>query len=125
AAAPRAVGRAARAAHRRAAAGRSSRRRGVRQQEPAIDVEARSGARRGADDHRPRRHCRRRVCADPGQESRCRHRRRGKGAGACHGLAPAARCQDRWARCRRRACGCDHPCAPLGEQPGGPYSKAM
>ena len=71
--AARGSGSAARSTARRARARRRRGRGGVRQQEPAVDAEARPGARRDPDVRRAGRNCRRRICAAPRQEGRGRH----------------------------------------------------
>ena len=73
----------------------TARRRGgrgsVRQQEPAVDAEARPGARRRADARRGRAGIAgRRICHAAGQEGGGRHRGRRKGAGPGDAQGPAA-----------------------------------
>src|SRR3546814_6176062 len=89
----------------------------VRQRQPAIDAEARPGARRGAVRGGARRARCRRICRATGQEGGGRRRRRRKGAGPRDGRAAVAGRDNRRRRRGRRGRGRDLPRPPHREPP--------
>ena len=105
----------ARSIDRRASARKRRGRGSVRQQEPAVDAQARPGARRCHNDCGSLRYFGRRICSPAGQESGGRQRQCRKGAGPRDGRAAAPKRGDRRPRRGGRTRRRNHSRPPSGE----------